>query len=80
MCPMHSEAKQSKTLEFGAEKGVLQCHARRTGGSCSRPELPDGIQGRVYKGNVREENHGVCDQLVHNPLDDGKATRWCHRG
>ena len=29
MCPMHTEAKQIKTLEFGAEKGLLQDHARR---------------------------------------------------
>ena len=28
-CPMHTEAKQIKTLEFGAEKGLFQDHARR---------------------------------------------------
>ena len=29
MCLMHSEAKQTETSEFGAEKGLLQGHARR---------------------------------------------------
>ena len=33
---MHSEAKQAKTLKFGAEKCLLQGQARRTGGSCSK--------------------------------------------
>ena len=33
MCPMHSEAKQTKASEFGAEKGLLQGHAK-IGGSC----------------------------------------------
>ena len=27
-CPMYTEAKQIKTLQFGAEKGLLQDHAR----------------------------------------------------
>ena len=29
MCLMQSEDKQTKMLEFGAEKGLLQGHARR---------------------------------------------------
>ena len=29
MCPMHSETKQTKMLVFGAEKGLLQGHARK---------------------------------------------------
>ena len=33
VCPMHSEAKQTEMSEFGAEKGLLQGQARRTGGS-----------------------------------------------
>ena len=31
---MHSEAKQTEMLEFGAEKGLQQRQARRTGSSC----------------------------------------------
>ena len=38
---MHSEAKQTETSEFGAEEGLLQGHARKTGGSCpKKPQLP----------------------------------------
>ena len=29
LCPTHSEAKQTKMSEFGAEEGLLQGHARR---------------------------------------------------
>ena len=29
VCSMHSEAKQTEKLEFGAEKGLLQGHVRR---------------------------------------------------
>ena len=29
LCPVHNEAKQTEKLEFGAEKGLLQGHARR---------------------------------------------------
>ena len=36
MCPKHSEAKQTKTLEFGSEKGLLKDQAKQTGGSCSK--------------------------------------------
>lgn len=31
MWPLHSEAKQTETLESEAEKGALQGRARRTG-------------------------------------------------
>ena len=34
ICLMHSEAKQTETQEFGAEKSSLQGHARRMGGLC----------------------------------------------
>ena len=36
VCLTHSEAKQTKTSEFGAEKGLLQDQARRTGDLCSK--------------------------------------------
>ena len=35
MCLTHSEAKQTKTLQFGPEKGLLQGHAKRMDGLCS---------------------------------------------
>ena len=33
ICPLHSEAKQIETLEFGANKGLLQGQRNRTGSS-----------------------------------------------
>lgn len=43
MCPTHREAKQTETLEFGAEKCLLQGQARRTGGLCSKNQESDGF-------------------------------------
>ena len=34
--PMHIQAKEIKMWEFGAEKGLLQGHARRRVGSSSK--------------------------------------------
>ena len=33
-----------------------------------KPELPDGFQGNIFKGKVREGSCSVCDQLVHDSL------------
>ena len=32
------------------------------------PELLHGFQERIFKGQVREGSHRVCDQLLHNSL------------
>lgn len=32
------------------------------------PELPDGVQESIFKGQVREGGHRVCDQLIQNSL------------
>lgn len=32
------------------------------------PELPDGFRESIFKGQVRQEPCGVCDQLVHSSL------------
>ena len=34
ICPMYSEAKQTKVSELEAKKGLLQDQAGRTGSSC----------------------------------------------
>ena len=49
VCLTHSEAKQTKSLEFGAEKGVLQGQARRVGDSCSEPLNSQWFGGRFSK-------------------------------
>ena len=45
---MHSEAKQTEMLQFGAEKGLLQGQARRTGSSCSKPPTPWWFWGKSF--------------------------------
>ena len=51
VCPMHNEAKQTKTLGFGAKRGLLQGHARRMGRSCSplTPNSPKGLSKAFLK-------------------------------
>ena len=49
----------TKTAEYGAEKGLLQGHARRRGGggvahAPKNPKLPKGFQQSIFKGQVRE--------------------------
>ena len=47
---MHSEAKQTLTLEFGAEKGLLQA-PRKENEWLKTPKLPDGFWGEVLSFN-----------------------------
>ena len=77
----HSEAKQTKMSEFGAEKGLLQGHRRRVvGGSGERwvtrdslnplnPQLFEGVSAKHFKGKVKEQ-HGSLLQTswCQNPL------------
>ena len=61
---MHSEAKQTEMLEFGAEKGLLQDQARRMGGSCSKTLNSLGFQGEAFIGKIWGEGCRVCDILL----------------
>ena len=66
---MHSEAKQTEILESGAEKGLLQGHAKRwVAPALKSPELPKGFQQSTFQSQVKEGAHRICDQLVHNSL------------
>lgn len=49
LCLMHSEAKQTETSEFGAEKGLCEAPSKN---NPSAPELPSDFQGRVFKGKI----------------------------
>ena len=45
----HSEAKQTKTLKFGAEEGLLQGHARRMGYLCLKnSKLLKGFSQSIF--------------------------------
>ena len=72
---MHSEAKQTETLMFGAERVSLQGHARSwVPHALKSPELPEGFRQSIFKSQVRTGGgwggvgHRVSDQLVHNSL------------
>ena len=82
VCPTHSEAKQTETLEFGAEKGLLQGQARRTGGSC--PKTLDSSKGFSKVLLKARQGRGItgygislCTILW---LVDGEVTGQCPRG
>ena len=65
LSPMHSEAKQTETREFGAEKSSLQGHARRRVALPKAPQLSEGFQQSCFKSKVREG----CRSLLQ--------TSWC---
>ena len=49
MSQIQSEARQTKMLQFGAERGLLQGQGRRRLACAKKkPELPDGFQRRVF--------------------------------
>ena len=56
MCLARSEAKQTETSEFGAEKGLFQGHAGRWVACATQtPKLIEGFQQSTFKGKVRGE-------------------------
>ena len=65
LCPMHSEAKQTKMLEFGAEKVLFQGQARRMGGSCSKPpNFPVVFREKFLIGKIWGEGCRVGDFIL----------------
>ena len=64
MCLTPSEAKQTKTLEFGADKDPLQGQARNNRPVLKRPKLPDVFQRRNFKGNIWGEGCRVHNFLL----------------
>ena len=74
---MHSEAKQTKMLEFETEKGLLQGLCKVNGQLVlKRPKFPDGFQGRVFIGKIWGEGCRVCNlpQIVGS-----EVTGWYSR-
>ena len=61
--PMHSEAKQTEMLEFGAEKGLLQEPSKDHGGS--RSEDPNSLfSGKSFKRQYLGWGLQGCDFLL----------------
>lgn len=66
---VHDTVRPNKLNRQRLEQGKVYCRARqeKTGGSRSKnPELLEGFQRRLFKGQVRAGRPMVCDQLVHN--------------
>ena len=48
---------------------IVRSHISRLGQLVlKKPELPDGFQESIFKGQVREGGRRVCDLLVHDSL------------
>ena len=70
---LHSEAKQVRTRQCGAEKGLLQGHVRRqVSGSCLKnPELPESFQQSPFIRKMKEkEGHGCACMLSCSVVSD----------
>ena len=70
VCLTHVETKQTEMSEFGAEKGLLQGHARGGGWLVPRkPQIPEGFQQSTFKGKVREGRGWLLEtSWCWNPL------------
>ena len=73
MYPIYNEAKQTETLEFRAEKGLLQGQAKRwVRSSPKEPPAPLKCSGKAFlKARCGQGSHSIlpgCDQIVHSSL------------
>ena len=48
LCLVHSETKQAKTSEFGAEEGLLQSQARRRTAQAQKAQTPLWFLGKTF--------------------------------
>lgn len=65
MCLMHTEAKETKTWKFGAEKGLLQGPSKEDRWLMfKRPELTYGFLQSIFKGNIWGNGCRVYDFLL----------------
>lgn len=63
VCSVHTKAKQHRKSGFGAQKGLLQCHARKwVACALKSHKLPAGFQQSPCKGKMRE-GRGCCKYL-----------------
>ena len=58
------DGQKTETSKFGAEKDLLQSHARTMDSSClPNPELPKGFQQSIFKGKVVGDMTSCCKQI-----------------
>ena len=72
----------TEMLEFGAERGLLQSRARRWAAyPLQNPELPEGFQQSIFKGQMRGAVTGyVIPSFPVLSLVDVEVTGPCHSG
>lgn len=79
MCRMHSETKQTKISDSGAEKELSQVHARRwIAHALKNLKLPGVFQQRMFKSQMREGGPRVCVITYpdnHAKFSDGLMVR-----
>ena len=83
VCPTHSEASQTERSEFGAGKGLLQCHARRSMAHALKSfSLPEEFSSKHLKmaGGMGEVSGYLISSCTVLWLADGETAGWCHRG
>ena len=82
MCPMHNVAKHMKTLEFAAEKGLLQCHAGRWMAHARElmHELLKRFWQSIFKSKMGRSVAGYVISYCTILWLIDEITRWCHRG
>ena len=68
-CPMHSEARQTETLEWGRERFIAGS-CKELGGSCLKDaKLSEGFWQSIFKGQVRERRGwSLPTSRCRNPL------------
>ena len=65
----HSEAKQYRNVGVWSRESFIAGPVKETVAHAQKnPELPEGFQQSIFKNQVGERGHGVCDQLVRNSL------------
>ena len=77
MCLMHSEAKQTETLEFGAKKGLLQGPNKEYGSLYARdPNSPMVFREEFLKANFGERASGCIPFFL---LVGGEVNGCCFK-
>ena len=74
--PMNSEAKKTKTLEFGSEKCLSLVWARRMFDLCSKPRNPQWFPRRGFYSQTWSQGCRMCDFFW---LVFGQVTWQCCR-
>ena len=65
MCQMQSEAKQTRTSEFGPEKGfIAEPWKEKVWLMLKNTKLPSGLGGKGFTGKLWGESCSMCDFLL----------------